>query len=470
MSTPITEHPNTDASREKLPPVERDASATEMAHAPEAGSPKPKTERHHYSEHPKQTQPTEREVAIGKWAYKHRAAAEGLGGFLGYQIIRNSLAAIPYGVATAATWMGLEKVAKIAEAKRPDSFIAKAARSPIRDVAMIGAGFTLFRGTLKVVRYMKERLFDPQNTEAESIAEVQNFGTNLKETLKEVSPAEVASTPVAAFALGYGRRFWNPKTHLAPLGADAPKYEVKGLFGDGFKALKAADPNHTRWQHIKNVMTTRKGGLLPEMAIVAASFVPFFELGDRRYKDAQVARGIWLNDPSSLVRKSETQAKHELAQGEEMFANNKPTKYQDELVQKSYDSFKATGHLRPADAPTFSCFAMRRVVPTFMGIGAYVAGKRLAYMGMGTMTEHNKPGRHWLKNLAMMAAVEGAATSLFWINASVIDKFEPWYDKHFKDSKPKPLTDEEVRRHYAELKDRLDAKERERSGNQPTVA
>ena len=76
----------------------------------------------------------------------------------------------------------------------------------------------------------------------------------------------------------------------------------------------------------------------------------------------------------------------------------------------------------------------------------------------------------WPARSSLGAAVEGAATSLFWLNASVIDKYEPWYDKTFKDSKPKPLTDAEVRRHYAELKDRLDAKERDRAGNQTTVA
>ncbi len=467
MSTSITQSADTAASRKELPPVEKDVAAAlvqgranEQSIAAEPHHTPPTVANTHKA--------SERDVAIGKWLYKHRSATEKGAGYLGYQIVRNSLAAIPYGVATAATWMGLEKVAKVAEAKHADSFIAKAARSPMRDVAMIAAGFTLFRGTLKVVRYMKERLFDPHNTEAESIAEVQNFGANLKDTLKEVSPAEIASTPVAAFALGYGRRIWDSKKYLEPLGTEAPKYAVTGLLGEKFKEIESI--KHTKWQHIKNVMGTRKGGLLAEMAIVAASFVPFFELGDRRYKDAQVARGIWLNDPSSLVRKSDIQAKMELAAGEDLFANQNPSKHQDELLQKSKESFKATGHLRPTDAPTLSCFAMRRVVPTFLGIGTYVAGKRLAYMGLGTMTEHNKGGRSWLKNLAVMAAVEGAATSLFWLNASVIDKYEPWYDKTFKDSKPKPLTDAEVRRHYAELKDRLDAKERDRAGNQTTVA
>jgi hypothetical protein len=404
--------------------------------------------------------PTERQTAIGKWIYQHRHATDGVGGYLGYQIFRNICAAIPYGVATAATWMGLEWAAKTADKHGPNSMIAKAARSPLRDIAMIAAGFTLFRGTLKVVRYTKERLFNPQHTEEQTIKEVQDLVPNLKETLNEVAPAEVGATPVAAFALGLGRRLWNPVAHLAPLGKDADKFKVTGLFGAGFKALKAADPNYTRWQHIKNVYS-KPGGYLTEAAIVASSFVPFFELGDRRYKDAQVARGIWLNDPSSLVRKSDEQAKKELAEGDQLLGAGNDNGTPDVLAQKAAASQRATGHLRPTDQPTFGCFAIRRVVPTFMGIGAYVAGKRMAYLGMGTMQEHYKPGRNWLANLGMMALVEGAATSLFWLNSSVIDKFEPWYDKHFKDTAPKPLNDNEIRRNYENLKARLDAKERE---------
>lgn len=411
-------------------------------------------------------QPTEKEVAWGKWVHKHRHATEGLGGFLGYQIIRNTLAAIPYGVATAGVWLGMEKVAEHAES-RGNKNIAAAMKSPLRDVAMIAAGFTLFRGTLKVVRYMKERLFDPNHTEEQSIHEVQHFKENLSDTLKEVTPAEIASTPAAAFALGIGRRFWNPKAYL---GQNESTHSVTGLFRDSFK-----NTGQPRLERVKNVFS-RKGGYVQEAAIVAASFVPFFELGDRRYKDAQVARGIWLNDPSSLVRKSDEQAKAELKQSEALIAGAPATNasvIKDEMARKSEESLRATGHLRPSDTPTISCFAMRRVVPTFLGIGAYVAGKRLAYLGMGTIPEnYNKAAtgfKGFLSNMGRIALIEGAATSLFWLNASVIDKYEPWYDKHFKDTQAKPLTDQEVRKHYLELQAKLDAKEMERKGSFTSV-
>jgi len=432
---------------------------------------------------------TAREIAMGKWFHRHSHATDGFAGYMGYQIFRNICAAIPYGAATAATWMGLEKVATMATAKNVNSNIAKLARSPLRDIAMIAAGFTLFRGTLKVVRYTKERLFNPHHTEEQAIAEVQNIVPSLKETLKEVAPAEVASTPVAAFALGLGRRLWNPVANGAALkqqfeasgisaelaAHEAKKFGVMGLFGKGFAALQTAEKKlnpsnaqtyirwqhiNIRWQHIKNVFS-KPGGYWAEAVIVAASFVPFFELSDRRYKDAQVARGIWLNDPASLVRKSDEQAQKELAASEQIWASGNDNKTPDAHAAKAAASLKATGHLRPADQPTLTCFAMRRVVPTFLGIGAYVAGKRLAYLAMGTMPEHNVAGRSWLKNLGMMALVEGAATSLFWLNSSVIDKLEPWYDKHFKDTPPKALNDNEIRRNYESLKARLDAKERE---------
>ncbi len=477
MSTIDTSHQEVDTARAPLPPLDHSAATALAATTQEVAAPgasaKPATAR---------------QVAIGKWVHRHAHATDGIGGFLGYQIIRNSLAAIPYGVATAATWMGLEKLAErssakfvatqaekgvaaeaaLAQLQKTPTTMMRFARSPIRDVAMIAAGFTLFRGTLKVVRYMKERLFNPNHTEEQTIQEVQNVGSNLKETLKEVAPAEVASTPVAAFALGFGRRFWNPKAYLEPLGKDAAKYSVTGLFGKGFAALQKADPQYTRWQHIKNVFS-KPGGYWAEAAIIAASFVPFFELGDRRYKDAQVARGVWLNDPASLVRKSDEQAKMELAASHDLINARDTPSHTPDAVQKSAESLKATGHLRPTDAPTFTCFVMRRVVPTCLGIGAYVAGKRLAYLGLGTMPEHYVANK-WLSSLAKMAVVEGLATSLFWINASVVDKYEPWYDKTFKDSKPVPMSDPEIRRRYEELKERLDAKERDRNQGRGSVA
>ncbi len=422
------------------------------------------------------------DVEWGKWVHKHKNATESLGGFLGYQIIRNALAAIPYGVATAGVWLGMEKIAEKTADKNPN--IASAMRSPLRDVVMIAAGFTLFRGTLKVVRFMKERLFNPAHTEEQSIQEVQNFKENLKDTFREVAPAEVASTPAAAIALGIGRRFWNPAAFIE---------KATGVVGKSDEVRKAAVNQHAvtglfkssyhggnRWEHIKRVFG-KKGGYLQEAGIVAASFVPFFELGDRRYKDAQVSRGIWLNDPTSLVRKSDEQAKAELVEGAAYIDSQKPdnhvtdstSRIQNDLVRKSAESLHATGHLRPTDAPTFGCFAMRRVVPTFMGIGAYVAGKRLAYLGMGTIPENynvNKKGLGgFLSNLGKIALIEGAATSLFWLNSSVIDKFEPWYDKTFKDNKAKPLTDQEMRKHYLELQAKLDAKEMERKGGMTSV-
>lgn len=424
--------------------------------------------------------PTAKQVALGKWLHKHRGATEGTGGFLGYQVIRNGLAAIPYGIATAAVWLGMERAAEYADthanrdlakgAAPKVSSTARLMRSPLRDVAMIATGFTLFRGTLKVVRYMKERLFNPGHTEEQSINEVRNFKENLVDSLKEVAPAEVASTPTAAIALGFGRRFWDPQKYLEGVhGKENLKaiaeHKVTGMFRPGFEGSK--------WGQVKRVFG-RKGGYLQEAGIVAASFVPFFELGDRRYKDAQVARGIWLNDPTSLVRKSDEQAKAELQEGQAFIRAAEPgashrTSIQNALERKSAESLHATGHLRPTDTPTLGCFAMRRVVPTFMGIGAYVAGKRLAYMGMGTIPENYRKGGSFLSNLGRIALIEGAATSLFWLNASVIDKYEPWYDKTFKDSQAKPLTNQEVRRHYQELQARLDAKEQERKAGVTSI-
>jgi hypothetical protein len=294
---------------------------------------------------------------------------------------------------------------------------------------MIATGFMFFRGTLKLVRSLRERLFDPEHTPETAAYEAQHVGRHAWEALKEIAPAEAVSTPVGAFALGIGRRFYTPPTEAE------------------FVVKKGAS--------LRNIWLNPKAKLLPEMMIVAGSFIPFFELSDRRYKDVQVARGIWPGNSGSLFKPKATPEQRVLAETDPVAAK----KAREEL------SIEATAGVSTERGPNAIGFIGRRVIPTMLGISAYVAAKRGAYSLMGTMPEHYKNG--W-KSLGKMSLVEGAATSLFMVNATIIDTLEPIYDrwanKHTDTKiKPQPKAQEpkvaeNLEKLYAELREREQSK------------
>jgi hypothetical protein len=379
-------------------------------------------------------------AGVGGWLYRHRNATEGVGGFLGYQVVRNVAAAIPYGVSTAASWIAFEKLAEKAQGWKnlgnwggAEGHIAKFARSPARDIAMIAAGFTFYRGTLKLVRSLRERLFDPDHTPETAAYETQHLGRHTWDAIKEIAPAETVSTPVGAFALGFGRRFFDPAKV-------EPEYRVAGVT----KRLPSLG------ERLRTVIAHPKSKLLPEMTIVAGSFIPFFELSDRRYKDAQVARGIWPGDSGSLFKPKASPEQRMLAETDPVAAK----KAREEL------SIEATAGVSTERGPNMLGFIGRRVIPTMLGISAYVAAKRGAYSLMGTMPEHYTNG--W-KSLGKMSLVEGAATSLFMVNATIIDTLEPVYDR-WANKHVKKQEDPKIKKNLEELQAKLNAREREGKG------
>lgn len=409
---------------------------TETSPQDGAASPDPVTKVAQTVEAPANPRPL---TGMAKWVHEHRDATGKPGGFMTYQVVRNTLAAVPYGFATIATWAGFEKAAKATEGKT-GYFVQGANRlmkSPLRDVAMIAAGFTLYRGTLKLVRYTKERLFNPDHTEEQTRQAVENFGSNLAADFKEIAPAEVNSTPYGAVALGLGRRYLDGmKEYQAREGAYKIGHSVfrnldtgKLEFGaKNFKALfnKVAHPKSMPWS---------------EAGVFIASFLAFFELSDRLFKDTQIRRGIWNGEHNSLARvspeKEAVRSQEEKDKGLDKDADYQLAKHGAGQHQKLFKGDPNLGRL-----------LMTRVISTALGIGAYTFTKRAAYATMGHFTK--------APSFLGKVAIEGTATANFFAMSTANDVVENICKKL---TTPKEKTPLQQKNHEA-LMARLNEKER----------
>lgn len=399
-------------------------------------------------------------TGMAKWVHENRDATTKPVGHVGYQIIRNVLAGIPYGIATIAVWSGFERLTQHADKKikaatdldkeAPKFFsgLSKFAKSPIKDIAMIAAGFTLYRGTLKLVKFTKERLFNPENTEADTKREVENFGSNLAKDFVEIAPAEVNSTTYGAIALGLGRRAvsaWpgydarvneHPEHVIkpAPLGkhADAQQSVFKGR---GFF-------NPDAWSDFGKKVFSSKSMPFAEAAIFIASFCAFFELSDRLYKDVQIRRGYHTKNHNSIQRVNPEKEAIE-QQKEQALGLDKDADYQ---IAKRGEGQNPTLY---GGEPNTGRMLMTRVLSIALGIGAYTLTKRAAYASMGHFTSAKS---FWGK-----AAIEGLATATFFVMTTSNDVIEGLYNKYvLKPQEKTPLQQQ----NHDELLARLNEKHR----------
>lgn len=407
--------------------------------------------------------PSALDVAVGDFVYRHRDITTRPIGHVGYQIVRNLAAAVPYGLATAATWTGFEKLAQ-RTAHSTGSFgkgVNALARSPMRDIGMITAGFTLYRGTLRFVRYTKERLFNPDHSREDSIREIQHVGSNALETVKEIIPAEVNSTPYGAIALGLGRRYLD--------GIDLMKNrkDVDKIAGAPLAKPELAQPRMLHFMkegkfrpHLVGTPAGAAAGMTPfkeflhkvggkasrpwtEAGVYILSFLSFFELSDRLYKDVQVRRGIWHGEQNSLVR-VQPQAAAQLAQQEKASGLDEDPTY---LKAKKIVHPETFG----SSDPNLLRLAFVRVLPTVLGIGTYTLTKRASYAAMGHFT-----GK---ETFAKKATVEGLATATFFVMTTAADTFEGIWKKCFEPKEKPTILSPEQQAHYANLLERVNAKE-----------
>lgn len=372
---------------------------------------------------PSQPQETGIAASVGRWIHRHKDSTDKPVGFVTYQVIRNALAAIPYGIATVLVSDGFNKMtSKAVENNSPN--VARFLRSPVKDVAMIAAGFTLYRGTLKLVRYVKESLFDPKDSEAQTIDEVRHIGSTIAEKVKEIAPAEINSTPYGAIALGMGRRFLpgiegytaRPAENIIAAGTHP---RTVGWNKDGI-GLSFTTPDGKKglgnwFKDMGNRVFSKKSMPIAEGLTFIGSFLAFFELSDRLYKDVQVRRGTWHGEDNSIARKAPPKHGDLVAVSQ----TNDPNEHRG----KHPETFGGD--------PSPKSLLFGRILPTVFGIGAYTLTKRMAYYAMGHFAGKNT---FWKR-----AFVEGAATSTFFVMTSSADIFEKINAKLFgKKEAPKP--------------------------------
>ncbi|MCI5049672.1 MAG: hypothetical protein MRY32_05000 [Rickettsiales bacterium] len=365
---------------------------------------------------------------VGTWIHNHKTITDKNPiGYLGYQYIRSCFAAAPYGVSMAGTWLGFQKLQeygakmdmnpKLSESQRAFGrrMAQVTAYKPIRAAAMIGTSFSLYRGTSKLGKWVNESLFNPNDDKEKTISEVEHLPENLWHKVKEVAPAEFNATPVSAIVLGFITSAFDPSwIHPEHIG------DQKGMM-DAIKQGKG-------WKYFETVALHPKSAFIEHCAINTLGYSLFFELGDRRFKDKQISRGLWGGDAHSIGSGSKSSPSLlEQADEPEPVVQAKGSKYQRSPTADDKLSLLTS-------EPSVPRFFFRRVVPTAVGISLYTAFKfRGAPMILGPMVE----GLKSVKDIPRAAWREGAATSLFFFIPAVTDKYVKWYDNFVTDLEEK---------------------------------
>lgn len=433
---------------------------------------------------------------VGRWIHEHKnLPQQSFWGFTGYQYIRSVLASIPYGMSMALTLFGLSKTeqfgrniaSKAAEGSLKSNIgkgVAWTVSAPaLKTSALVATSFTLYRGTSKLAKWLTEYLFNPKDSEEKTIAKVRDLPSESWRKVKEIAPAEVSSTPVAALVLGFVTSFFS-KAGLPAYDAATKRWGLKG-----------GVPSHLDWTHgnfkqtqgigakyqlLKSVVVNPKARFIEQAAINTLGYSLFFEMGDRLFKDKQIRRGVWAGDAHSTKALKATP--DDYVEGIQRLQADAPDerKYNESarVAKPSHSQYAAF-----TQEPSVTRFVFRRVLPTALGIGAYTAFKfRHAYMVGGDFAF--KPNQPQLKQVPGLALLEGAATSLFFLIPWIAEPWEKAYDNfwerlekraqekaappnqpvpqavsakvsHVAAQEASPL----VQQKYSELLDRLNAKE-----------
>lgn len=317
-------------------------------------------------------------------------------GYGTYQFIRGGVAAIPYGASMAGTlgaMVGLERAGKAMGGgfgKRLEQF----AKFPaVRSSMMIATSFTLYRGTSKIMKWMHDSLFDPKDTEAQTAQKIHDLPGATVAKIKENAPAGIASTPVAAFALGF------VTNTFAKPGAEALKNEAGHSLDWTRENLLAAKAEGRGGKLLKQVLTHPNAKFVEQAAINTLGYSLFFEIGDRLFKDRQIQRGVWKGDKNSIGGKTTEEPQ----------------------PKKHFGFF--------TDEPSVGRFVLRRMLPTAVSIGAYTAFKfRHSYMHLGPLAVKEGP---IAPQLGKLTGIETKAVLWFAMIPFVNEAWEKVYDKFF---------------------------------------
>lgn len=347
------------------------------------------------------------------WIHQHPHATESGLGYAVYQGLRGLAAAVPYGISMACTLGAMEGLARggnaLKTAHAADSFLHQCGKrlhqfasfGAIRSGAVISTSFLLYRGTSKLGKWTNAHLFDPNDTEAQTAENIRTYPQALWEKIKENAPAGIASTPVAAFALGFINSNFNPAAK--PMVNEAG-HSLAWRRENYLQAVKEGRGGKL----LREVITHPNAGFIEQMAINTLGYSVFFEIGDRLFKDTQIRRGLWKGEHHSIVNQLPDSA-----------VAPDPTQ---PVPEKKYGFF--------TDEPSLGRFLFRRMLPTVASIGAYTAFKfRHSYMLLGNF--ELAKDKAILPQIPKLIGIEGTAVTLFAIIPFIGDKWEKAYDDFF---------------------------------------
>ena len=357
-----------------------------------------------------------------RWIHQHPDTPKTEAGYLGYQLVRGVASAIPYGTMMALTLGGLAGV------ERWGAAVQKTAKSPmVQKVAaraeqlvkfpafkssmMIATSFTLYRGTGKLVKWANDSLFNPKDTEAQTAEKIRHLPRDTWNKMKDQAPAGLASTPVAAFVLGFVNANFTKSPSITTAKANGISYDWTRA-----NYLKAKEKGLEK-QLLKDVITHPSAKFVEQAAINTLGYSLFFEMGDRLFKDRQVARGKWAGDAHS-IKALKGDATPDMPE-----------------QKKHYGFF--------TDEPSVGRFVFRRMLPTAVSISAYTAFKfRHAYMQLGDFAL--KPAEKVmvegveknvlpkiLPQIPNLIKVETIAVLWFTMIPYISEKWEKAYDNFF---------------------------------------
>lgn len=392
--------------------------------------------------------------STGKWLHANPWFTKEPITYLGYQGVRAAASAVPYGFGMAGVhhlfgWMGTQGVRMgynaegLAKATKEgfaavdlakDLYkaggkaqfgrnMARVANSPLNAAMQIAAAFTMFRFTGDLVKGLRDKVMDPNNTQADTIRELHNAGHTLRETATKNWPAESNATPYAALALGFMNSAFKQST---------PYMKQQGEnFGQAVKRVWSPDSK-----------------LLQNAAVWTLSYSVFFELSNRLFKDWQIRQGTWQGYPNSINRTPDSASGH--PPGDiHINPEGKTGVIVDQGNAKDAAHKKPESHI--SDDPSLSRLVLRRIVPVALGISAYAALKRVGYVTVGgqmkavndTVLKSGAAGN--AKTFLGNAWREGAATSMFFALWTFTDSMGGWFDKMF--SQKEPATPQQQQNH-----------------------
>lgn len=444
MTTPVTHSHELAAAREKLPPA-ADVLVDQPSVAEQAEIARSITHQKNPTyETPGNPNDPPGPIAksIAHWVHKHpEAHKHGVGLFV-YQYLRSLAASVPYGIQMALTLAGLTKLERVGQGiaekatngpamQRFGRGLNAFAKFPaVRASALVGTAFTLYRGTSKLMKWMTEYVFNPKDTEQRTAEKIDDLPQEAIRKIKEIAPAEYASTPISAIVLGFvtsAFTFIQPKPH-----------EMKTMIGGVERSLEWTAANFNSVSGWKNklqlmwkTLADSKTKFIPQAAIFSIGYALFFELGDRLFKDVQIRRGVWPGEHNSIKALKAPPEEYERGIKASHEAANQP-KFEDGALQAAPDKHHYTFF---NSEPNLGRFIFRRLLPTTVGITAYTAAKfRWASM-LGNDFSY-KAGESIIRKIPKLARTEGLATSLFFLIPIVAEPWERAYD-NFWDKKEK---------------------------------